>query len=257
MTQIPYSDPGRASFELIDEYTQGYLLAGREPQLKPALGFPLDNNTAFDQFSVVGLDASGKLTLATRSGDAAAASGAITFSNVGSADDTIVIGDITYTLKAEPAAAYQVDIGGSAATTAANLAAAINASGNGAGEYGDDTEAHPEVTASAAGAVVTVTARQVGSEGNDIPTTETSSVAAFASTTLSGGRDAGGVQAIGVLAHAASLGASGTGNGQVWYSGCFDHAALTWHESFDTLAEKKAAFMGAPTPTTIVIGERF
>lgn len=257
MTQIPYVDPGRASFEKIDEYTQGYLLAGYEPQLKPALGEPLANNTSFAQFSVVGLDTNGKLTMATRGAAAAAASGAITFANTGAGDETVVIGAVTYTLKAAPSAAYEVDIGADAAGTAANLAAAINAGAGSGTAYGADTEAHPGVSASVSGAVVTVTARQSGSAGNDIPTTETSANAAFAATTLSGGRDAGGIKPIGVLAHAATLGATGAGNGSVWYSGNFNHAALVWDDSFATVAQKKAAFKDSAGVVTIVIGERF
>lgn len=136
--KFPYADPGRAAFEELDTYVQSFLLAGSHPELKPAYSFSLANDTAFAQFSVVGLDASGNLALAV----------------TGSAD---------------PA---------------------------------DD------------------------------------------------------IQAIGVLAHAASLGATGTGRGQVWYSGCFNADALVWDASFDTDAEREAAFRGAPTPTTIIIGKR-
>jgi len=64
------------------------------------------------------------------------------------------------------------------------------------------------------------------------------------------------VQAIGVLAQAAALGASGTGTGLVWYSGNFNIDALGWHASFDTDAKKLAAFRGAPTPTTIIAAKR-
>lgn len=64
------------------------------------------------------------------------------------------------------------------------------------------------------------------------------------------------IQAIGVLAHAASLGATGTGTGAVWYSGCFNQDCLVWDASFDTDAKKAAAFRGAPTPTTIIIAKR-
>lgn len=66
----------------------------------------------------------------------------------------------------------------------------------------------------------------------------------------------GTIKALGIMAHAASLGASGTGSGQVWYSGCFDPAALVWDASFNTAAKKEAAFRGAPTPTSIIIQSR-
>ncbi|UVK46825.1 head decoration protein [Mesorhizobium sp. AR07] len=64
------------------------------------------------------------------------------------------------------------------------------------------------------------------------------------------------IKAIGVLAHASSLGASGSGNGPVWYSGCFNQNALVWDASFTTDAQKQAAFRGAPTPTTIIVAKR-
>lgn len=129
----PYADPGRAAFEELDTYLQNNLLAGNHPELKPAYSYPLANGAAFAQFSVVGLDASGNLALATQTGT---------------------------------------------------------------------------------------------------------------------------VQAIGVLAHAASLGATGTGTGAVFYSGCFDIDALVWDASYTTDAQRIAAFRGAPTPTTIIAKKR-
>ena len=134
----PYADPGRAGFEQLDTYLQNYLLAGSHPELAPAYSFPLAVSTSFEQFSVVGLDANGKLTLAV---------------------------------------------------------------------------------------VDTVT-------------------------------PANSIQAIGVLAHAASLGATGEANGPVWYSGCFNQDALVWDASFTTDALKQAAFRGAPTPTNIIVAKR-
>lgn len=254
----PYADPGRASFEQLDTYLQNFLLAGHDPELKPAYSFPLPNSVDYKQFSVLGLDAAGKLVLATNGGSAAAASGTLTFSGTGTADDTVTIGTVTYKLVAAPADANDVKIGAAAADTAANIAAAING-GAGAGTvYGEGTEPHPQVSASVNSAAVTVTARQVGDGGNGVATTESGSGTSFASATLTGGRDAGagGVQAIGVLAHAVSLGATGAANGQVWYSGCFNQDALVWDDSFDTDAAKQAAFRGAPTPTTIIVAKR-
>lgn len=256
----PYADPGRAAFEELDTYVQNYLLAGSHPELAPAYSFPLANSTSFLQFAVVGLDANGKIAMATKGQAAAAASIALTFSGTGTADDTVTIGGIIYKLVAAPADPYDVDIGADAAGTAANLAAAIN---GGAGEgtvYGTDTPAHPFVSASVAGAVVTISAKQVGDGGNGITVSESGTGASFAggATALSGGRDAnaGGIQAIGVLAQAASLGASGSANGAVWYSGCFNQDALVWDVSFDSDAAKQAAFRGAPTPTNIIVAKR-
>ena len=61
----PYADPGIAAYEELDTYKQAFLLAGSHPELKPAISFPLDNNTAFEQFAVVGIDGSGYIALAT------------------------------------------------------------------------------------------------------------------------------------------------------------------------------------------------
>lgn len=126
---------GRASFAELDRFVQEFLLAGSEPALAPAIGLPMANDTTFAQFSVVGLNAAGKIALAVQ-------------------------------------------------------------------------------------------------EDETTPITP-----------------------IGVLAHAAALGATGSANAQVWYSGCFnidDNSPLVWDSSFATTAMKEAAFRGSPTPTTIV-----
>lgn len=255
MITPPYADRGLASFEVLDTYLQNFLLAGPHPFLQPAFGFPMPINTSFAQLTVVGLSG-GKLAFATEGVDPAAATGAITFSGIGTADDTVTIGGRVYTLKAVPAAADQIDIGADAPGTAANLAAAINAAAGAGTLYGTGTTANANVSAVAVGAVVTLTARQAGALGNQVTTTEAGSGASFAAATLVGGADQGGVKAIGVLAHAVTLGASGAVNGQVWYSGCFNQDALVWHSSFDTDAKKQAAFMGSPTPTNIIVAKR-
>lgn len=252
----PYADPGLASFEVLDTYTQQFLLAGNHPELAPAVRFPLANSTAFAQFSVVGLDANGKVALATNGAAAAAATGTLTFSGTGTEDDTVTIGSIVYTLKDAPTAANEVAVGVDAAGTAANLVAAIMGTGTDDVEYGTGTGVHPSVTATAASAVVTVTAKVAGTASNAIATTEAGTGTSFGAATLTGGTDATGLKPIGVLAHSATLGASGTGNAQVWYSGCFNSEALVWDASFDTDAKKEAAFRGAPTPTNIIIAKR-
>ena len=252
----PYADPGRASFEVLDTYAQNFLLAGNHPELKPAYSYPLALNTVFAQFSVVGLDAAGKIAMATRGVDAAAATGVLTFSGTGTAADTVTIAGREYTLVDTLTGADDVLIGGTATITAENLAAAINGDAGEGTLYGTGTLASGDVSATEAIGVLTATALQVGEEGNDITTTEAGTGASWAAVTLTGGLDVGGVQAVGVLAQAASLGGSGSSTGPVWYSGAFNAEALVWHASFDTDAEKEAAFRGAPTPTTIIIAKR-
>ena len=144
----------------------------------------------------------------------------------------------------------------SADDTADNSTAAITGAAGEGTLYGTGTLASGDVSAVAVTGAVTTTALQIGAEGNDITTTESGTGASWAAVTLTGGLDVGGVQPVGVLAHAASLGGSGAGTGPVWYSGAFNGEALVWHETFDTDAEKEAAFRGAPTPTNIIIAKR-
>lgn len=251
----PYADRGVASFEVMDSYFQNFLLAGAHPILQVANGYPLANSTSFAQFSVVGLSA-GRLAMATEGSDPVAAVGTLTFSGTGTANDTITIGDRVYTLVSALTAANQVLIGGSATASAANLVAAINGAAGAGTTYGTGTIANGDVSASNAAGVITLTSRQAGAAANSIATTESGTGTAFGAATLTGGRDQGGVKAIGVLAHAAALGASGNLNGQVWYSGCFNMDALVWDASFDTDAKKQAAFFGSPTPTNIIVAKR-
>jgi hypothetical protein len=77
------------------------------------------------------------------------ATGSVTFSAAPSANDTVTIGDVTYTFKASPSAAYEVKIGANLSEAAANLEAAIHTAGSEVAEsvYGTGTEKHPEVTA--------------------------------------------------------------------------------------------------------------
>ncbi|MGA1831682.1 hypothetical protein [Rhizobium wenxiniae] len=251
---VPYADPGRAAFEELDTWVQNFLLAGSHPELAPAYPFPLPLNANYPQFAVLGLNGANELIWATDGQDlGVAATGTLTLTGVGTANETVTIGDTVYKLVAAPAAAYEVAIGASATATAANLAAAINGANA-------NTPANPIVSATSAAAVLTVTARVPGAGANQVATTETSAAASFGAATLTGGvtPGAGGVRAVGVLAHAASRGGAGSPpvNGQLWYSGCFNHEALVWDASFNTYAKKQAAFRGSPSPTNIIIDKR-
>lgn len=57
----PYADPGRAAFEELDTYLQNHLLAGSHPELAPAYSFPIPLNANYEQFTVLGLNATGEL----------------------------------------------------------------------------------------------------------------------------------------------------------------------------------------------------
>lgn len=75
---------------------------------------------------------------------------AFAFTDNVAADDTVVIGAVTYTFKAAPSAAFEVDVGADLDTSIGNLVAAINLSGTAGTEYGaSHNTAHPDFTASA------------------------------------------------------------------------------------------------------------
>ena len=103
-------------------------------------------------------------------------------------NDTVTIGDVTYTFKTalstNPTVPYEVLIGASATTAATNLVAAINGTD---GSYGSGTVHHPLVRATNASGVVTVTARNAGSAGDAIATTETGAAIAWGGATLASG----------------------------------------------------------------------
>ncbi len=98
--------------------------------------------------------------------DAVNASATITFSGAPTADETVSIANITFTVKASGATGNQFNSGGATvATSASNLAAAINASADLTGK----------VTASAALGVVTITAVVPGLMGNGLQISESMS----------------------------------------------------------------------------------
>jgi hypothetical protein len=77
-------------------------------------------------------------------------------SNV-AADDTVVIGDKTYTYKVAPSAAFEVDVGADLTASVNNMVAAINLSGTAGTEYGaSHVAAHPLVTAANGGDDVSI-----------------------------------------------------------------------------------------------------
>ena len=92
------------------------------------------------------------------------------------ADDTVTIGDETYTFVTElsdPAVANEVVVGASNSDSLDNLIAAINGATGEGTTYGEGTVAHPLVTAVAgAGDTMVVAAKAAGKAGNDIPVSE-------------------------------------------------------------------------------------
>lgn len=116
-----------------------------------------------------------------------AATGTITFADVGDANDTVTIGGQVYTLKAVPTNPFDVDIGADVTGTAANLAAAINAGAGAGTAYGTGTVANSDVTATSALGVVTITARVPGTGGNSITLTKSGTDITVSGATLASG----------------------------------------------------------------------
>lgn len=125
--------------------------------------------------------------------------------------DTVTIGAIVYRFKDTMLAAYDVQIGASAAATLDNLKAAINGTGTPGTEYFAGTVAHTLVIATTnTDTTQTVLSRTYGTANNTLATTETSSHLSWADTTLGGGT---GASNPGV----ATAGATFTINGTSYY----------------------------------------
>jgi hypothetical protein len=256
MTNIPFPD-NLASFEESESFTQVELFNSAIPH-PVSEDFPVAQNTTLAIYSVVGVNAAGDLALATSGDDeGTAAAGALTFSGTGTADDTVTIGDRVYTLVAADPEEDEVLIGGTAAATAANLLAAINGDAGEGTTYGTGTVPHALVLARAnAAAVVGIVAKDPGTDGNAIATTESGTGASFGAATLTGGLNEAGIQALGVLITPVATGAGETTRAPIYRAGNFNPAALTWHASFADAASKAAAFRDAPSPTNILIRAR-
>jgi len=119
-------------------------------------------------------------------GNGVKASGTVTVTGNFSADDELTIGDDTYTFKAAPSSAYEVDLGADAEESLSNLAAAINGTGTAGTTYGTGTAANDDVSATSTATTLVVTARTAGTSGNSIVFTEDTDGGGVFSVTGSG-----------------------------------------------------------------------
>lgn len=110
------------------------------------------------------------------------ASGTITFSGTGAANDTILINGVTFTAKASGATGNEWNVGATAALSASALAAAINASAT--------ALVSGLVSAAASNGVVTITALRAGVDGNAVTIAE--GVDSGSAMAVSGARLTGG-----------------------------------------------------------------
>jgi hypothetical protein len=106
----------------------------------------------------------GSVDVSVNRSGAARASGTITFSGTGAANDTILINGVTFTAKSSGATGDQWNVGASATLSAAALAAAINASAS--------ALVSGHVTASSALGVVTITSKSYSVAGNAVTIAE-------------------------------------------------------------------------------------
>jgi len=124
-----------------------------------------------------------------------AATGTLTLSSNAANNETVTIGETTYTfvtsLSSSPTVPDQVVIGAAASDTLANLAAAItggSVGANGIGTiYSTGTAVNTQVTATASGNALTLQSLTTGPGGDAIVTTTDSTHGSFASGTLVGG----------------------------------------------------------------------
>lgn len=144
--------------------------------------------TTSSTIEVVDLDTAGNGKLAT---------GVLTTTGNFTANDEVTVGTVTYKFVASPSAAYDVDLGGTAAVSLSNLEKAVNGTGTAGTEYAAGTLPNTKVTAVAAATTITFTAKDDGTNsgtaGNSIVFTEDTdggtTWSVSGSGTLTGGTD--------------------------------------------------------------------
>lgn len=193
--------------------------------------------TAVEQFQVVMVDANGRYVPWT-SHDLYAY-GAFTFTGNPAPADTIAINGHTITFRASGAVADELNIGTTLADTLADLADMINAA---------PTTYLVSASVNAANTVLNVTAIAAGTGGNTITTTESSTAISVSGATLTdvlATEESPSANAVAICANAVAAATPGA-YFSAFTGGIFNHEALVWPGGIDTLAQRKAAFMGTP-----------
>lgn len=122
----------------------------------------------------------------------AKATGTVTFSATNPTEtETITVDGIEYVINATPATtgAYSVDLSDTEATLAANFKDAINRGATAGTDYSLYIAAHPSVVASGGAAIITLTARVRGADGNAITLAAAGGSTTVSGATLTGGAD--------------------------------------------------------------------
>lgn len=116
------------------------------------------------------------------------ATGACTFTGVGTDTQTVIVGGTVYTTQTSLTDTDgNVLIGADQTATCANIAAHINLAAGAGTTYATSGTEDPHVTATSAAAVLTVTAKVPGVGGNLIDSTETQTNASWGGTVLASG----------------------------------------------------------------------
>jgi len=116
------------------------------------------------------------------------ATGTLTTTGVFSNNETVTIGTQTYTLKSPFVnAANNIDASGTTAATLDNLKRAINGDGVAGTNYGTGTTVSTVAYATSTATTLDLMAKQGGTAGNVVVTTETAANASFGAATLTGG----------------------------------------------------------------------
>jgi hypothetical protein len=208
-------------------FTPAELFAGEEPIVtRGGETVALGQNLAAKQ--IVAMNEDGELVAwAPTTG---AATGLLTFTGVGTANDTVTINGQAITLVAASAATYEATIGGTATLTAQAVKTIINA--------------HPDVfgvVASGAAAALTLTAIEPGVAGNSITTAESGTNTTIGAVTLTGGSEETEAKPYGVLIEAINATSVAKTGATCYHGGVFNHAALTWPAGLTTFAARKLA----------------
>lgn len=121
----------------------------------------------------------------------ASAEGSVSFAGLPSADETLTVGSTIYTFKSTlTGASNEILIGATAADTATNTNAAINASADDIGTlFGNGTTINTDASATVDSTVITLVAAAPGEPGNDTTLSDTATNVTV--TAFSGGKDSG------------------------------------------------------------------
>lgn len=129
------------------------------------------------------------------------ATGLLTATGSISNNDTVTLASAVYTFKTTlTGASYEVLINGSVANALINLQKAVNLTGVAGTDYGTGTLLNASITAgTATSTTLPVSAKNYGTGGNALATTETSAGLSFGGATLSGGANASKIVIAGML----------------------------------------------------------